>query len=95
MDRKHEGRVKNIAIDGAFIEAGEGPVPGTQGDLVFRDTEGHELKVTAKVVHESALSGRSGETKGFGLYFVGFKGKSLVTLKWLLTDLATTPGSEG
>ena len=95
MDRKHEGRVKNIAIDGAFIEAEECPLPGTQGDLVLRDTDGHELKVTARVVHKSTLSGRPDEAEGFGLYFVGFKGKSLVNLKGLLNDLAITQGSEG
>ena len=94
MDRKHEGRVKNLAPDGAFIEAEECPPPGTQGDLEFRDTEGHELKVTAKVVHKSALSGRPDETKGFGLYFVGFKGRSLANLKGLLNDLAITQGEK-
>ncbi len=94
MDRKHEGRVKNDAIDGAFIEAEECPLPGTQGDLEFRDSEGHELKVTAKVVHKSALSGRPDEASGFGLYFVGFKGESLVNLEGLLNDLAITQGSE-
>ncbi len=94
-DRKHEGRVKNLAIDGAFIEADECPLSGTQGDLVLRDTDSHELKVTARVVHRSALAGRPDETKGFGLYFVGFEGESLVKLTGLLNDLAITQGSEG
>ncbi len=94
MDRKHEGRMKNIAIDGAFIEAEESPLPGTQGDLEFRDSEGHELKVTARVVHRSALSGRPDEAEGFGLYFVEFEGDSLVNLKGLLNDLAITQGEK-
>ncbi len=94
MDRKHEGRVKNLAIDGAFIEADECPLPGTQGDLVLRDTDGHELKVTARVVHKSSLSGKPDETEGFGLYFIGFEGDSLVNLKGLLNDLAITQGEK-
>ena len=95
QDGKHEGRIKNLAIDGAFVEAEDCPVPGTQGDLEFRDSEGHELRVTARVVHKSALSGRPDEAEGFGLYFIGFEGESLLTLKGLLNTLAATQGSKG
>ena len=94
MDGKHEGRMKNIAIDGAFIEGEDCPLPGTQGTLEFRDPESHDLKVTARVVHKSALSGRPDEAEGFGLYFVGFEGESLVNLKGFLNDLAITQGEE-
>ena len=92
VDRKHEGRVKNLAMDGAFVESEDCPIAGTQGDLEFRGTDGYELKITARVVHKSSLSGRPDESKGFGLYFVGFEGESLVNLKGLLEALAITQG---
>ena len=94
MDGKHEGRMKNIAIDGAFIEGEDCPLPGTQGNHECREPESPEWKGLARVVEKSDLSGRPDEAGGFGLYFVGFEGESLVNLKGFLNDLAITQGEE-
>ena len=93
-DKQYQGRLKNLSIDGAFVEADECPAVGALGNLSFQSGKRQQLKIAVRVVHKSRLSARSDEIEGFGLYFVDLHDESLARLEELLRKLAASQGSE-
>lgn len=89
-----QGRVRNLSLDGAFVEADECPLPGTLGRLSFEGENGVQATLSTRVVHRSRLEGRSDEIEGFGLYFVDVDEDARICLKRILSLTAVSPEAD-
>jgi hypothetical protein len=86
-DREYEGLLRNLSIDGAFIQAPQAPTVNEAIDLEFEIKNYGKLKINTRIVHRSFLSAKREKLEGFGVCFVEFHENSLAILEELLNNL--------
>ena len=85
---RYSGRLRNLGLDGAFVETSQPPANNGVIELEFETRNGWKLKMGARVIHASLLSEEEGAVDGFGIYFISFQQNSLMLLRALVNKLS-------
>ncbi len=85
---RYSGRLRNLGLDGAFVETSQPPANNGVIELEFETRNGWKLKMGARVVHTSLLTEEERAVDGFGIYFISFQQSSLTLLRALVNRLA-------
>lgn len=83
----HEGRIRNISSDGAFIESAIAPHPGAMVDVFFDTEDGCHFRASTKVVHRGFFENPPDHLEGFGVRFESLEGDSRDWLQKFVASL--------